>query len=207
MSTLARWTKLMGALGLENNEQTGGALLAAWSESHRHYHTTRHLTDCLARLDAVSSSAHDADEIELALWFHDAVYHPMRGGNEVASADRARRFLVEAGASPDRQRAVPALILATRHDAPAGDDDARLLVDIDLSILGAERSDYDRFESDVRREYRWVPWFLYRKRRREILQSFLDRPTIYATPQFRERHEANARENLRRVVQKLSPVP
>ncbi|SRR5258706_7991542 len=203
MTTLARWQDLMDALQLGRNESTGQALLSAYGESHRHYHSTRHLEDCLKKLDAAAILAKDAAEIELALWFHDAIYNPLKGGNELASAQWAKRFLSEAGAKPDRQETVYALVMATQHAVPATTEDAKLLVDIDLSILGADDFDYDMFERNVRKEYRWVPYFLYRKKRREILQSFLDRPSIYEKALFKEKFEAKARKNLRRAIASL----
>ena len=93
------------------------------------------------------------------------------------------------------------LVMATRHTAvPSGQDD-RLLVDIDLSILGAERARFDEYEQQIRREYAYVPGFLFRRKRREILTGFLDRPAIYSTPHFHDRLEARARDNLRRVTE------
>ena len=51
------------------------------------------------------------------------------------------------------------------------------VVDIDLSILGRNRQDYDLFEERVRKEYKWVPGPLYRRKRIEVLESFLKRRT------------------------------
>jgi predicted metal-dependent HD superfamily phosphohydrolase len=85
----------------------------------------------------------------------------------------------------------------------AVDDDARLVVDIDLSILGQDELVYDQFERSVREEYKWVPWFLYRRKRTEILRGFLDRESIYATEPFRQRYETAARTNLERAIRAL----
>jgi predicted metal-dependent HD superfamily phosphohydrolase len=71
-----------------------------------------------------------------------------------------------------------------------------LLVDIDLSILGAPRPRFDEYEAQVRAEYGWVPGFLFRRKRREILAEFLARNPIYNTPRLRESLEGRARENL-----------
>ena len=62
------------------------------------------------------------------------------------------------------------LILATKHAAVPTDADARLVVDIDLSILGSAEERFDRYERDVRREYRWVPGFIYRRKRAEAFR-------------------------------------
>ncbi|HEY6622111.1 MAG TPA: hypothetical protein VIY68_21430, partial [Steroidobacteraceae bacterium] len=82
-------------------------------------------------------------------------------------------------------------------------DDSRLLVDIDLAILGADPSRYDEFERDVRREYRWVPGIVYRSKRAAILQSFLHRPRIYHSEPAYKRFEGNARTNLSGAIRTL----
>jgi predicted metal-dependent HD superfamily phosphohydrolase len=92
------------------------------------------------------------------------------------------------------------LVLATAHTADRLTGDAALVVDIDLSILGQSQPLYDRFERNVRREYWWVPRRRFVAARRGILQSFLERSSIYCWPQFRERYEAAARANLARVI-------
>jgi predicted metal-dependent HD superfamily phosphohydrolase len=48
---------------------------------------------------------------------------------------------------------VRAAILATRHRDTEPTDDAALVVDIDLSILGQPALVYREFEHNVRREY------------------------------------------------------
>jgi hypothetical protein len=57
---------------------------------------------------------------------------------------------------------VRAHIMATRYVALPADNDSRLVVDIDLAILGATPSRHEEFERDVRQEYRWVPGIVYR---------------------------------------------
>ena len=86
------------------------------------------------------------------------------------------------------------------HTAVPVLDDERLLVDIDLSILGAPEDRFTEYERQIRQEYAFVPKWLFRRKRREILKGFLDRPAIYSTPHFHDRLEARARDNLRRVT-------
>lgn len=164
-------------------------LLARYREPHRHYHTLQHLAECFEKFDELRDVAAHPGDVELAIWFHDAVYEPRRDDNEARSADWARATVGER---------VAELVMATRHEAVPADIDAQVLVDVDLSILGAPPTRFDEYERQVREEYRWVPEFLYRRKRREILASFLARPTIYSTPRFIERHEAQARQNLTR---------
>ena len=200
----SRWNRLMTALGMPSSTETFRELVAAYSEGHRHYHTVAHIDHCLHELDSVPELAHEAAEVELALWFHDAVYNPYGSGNEERSADLACELMSRNAVEQDRIQRVRAHILATRHEALADLDDSKLVVDIDLSILAVDRDRYATFETNVRQEYRWVPAPLFRRKRAEILESFLARPHIYGTLPFRTRYESAARENLRRAISDLS---
>jgi predicted metal-dependent HD superfamily phosphohydrolase len=193
------WQRAWASLGLSAPEGLIQPLMDAWAEPQRHYHSLQHLRECLALLEPALDLAQHPGEVELALWFHDAVYDPQGTGNEGRSADWAVEALALAGAGSEVQERVRALIMSTCHDAEPEDDDARLLVDIDLAILGADPARFTEYDTQVREEYRWVPDLVYRTRRREVLAGFLARPAIYGTGRFRERFEAQARENLRRA--------
>jgi predicted metal-dependent HD superfamily phosphohydrolase len=143
-------------------------------------------------------------EVECALWFHDAIYEPMSKSNEERSANWATELLSSSGAAQDVVDRIRSHIMATRHEALTADADSRVVVDIDLSILGAEPSRYEEFERDVRKEYRWVPRFIYGPKRAAILQSFLDRPRIYQTKPMFDRFEERARLNVPKAVRALS---
>jgi predicted metal-dependent HD superfamily phosphohydrolase len=95
-----RWNRLLTALGIGDASDCFDALLAAYSESHRHYHTTRHIDHCLREFDS-------------------------------------------------------------------------------------------------------VPSLLFRRKRAEILESFLARPRIYTTELFGERYESQARHNLAKAIERL----
>ena len=48
-------------------------VLARYSEPHRKYHTMQHLNECFVHLENVRSLCEHPAEVELALWFHDAI--------------------------------------------------------------------------------------------------------------------------------------
>ena len=181
------------------------SLLEAWNEPHRHYHTRRHLHDCLALLEPSLSLAEHPAEVEMALWFHDAIYDPKAAENELRSAEWAARALAEAGVASQARARVHALVMATRHAVEPAGADQQLLVDVDLAILGADRERFDEYEVEVREEYAWVPGPVFRHKRREILSQFLSRPRIYSTAGFIERFEEPARENLAHAIASLKP--
>ncbi|GLX13850.1 hypothetical protein Pstr01_20890 [Pseudomonas straminea] len=144
--------------------------------------------------------AEHPEEVEIALWFHDAVYDVRGTTNERQSVDWAVRALLSCEASQPTQNRVEQLIMATRHDAAPVDGDERLLVDIDLSILGAAPERFAEYDRQIRAEYSWVPEPVYSMKRKAVLSSFLTRPSIYSTPYFRERLEAQARINLSAAI-------
>ncbi len=174
-------------------------LTARYSEPHRRYHTLQHLEECFAVFDQLKSEAADPAACELALWFHDAVYDTSAPDNETRSAALAARMLGDAGIEPARIARVERLILATKTHAAGDDPDAKVVLDCDLAILGSSPERFAEYETQIRAEYGWVPAFLYRKKRHEILAGFLARPRLFLTRLGFARFEAPARENLRRA--------
>ena len=184
-------------------DDTLASLLAHWAQAHRRYHTLQHLRECLALFDAHRALARHPGEVALAVWFHDAVYDTSRHDNEAASADWAARVLAKAGAATEVVQRVHAMIMATRHSQAPATPDERLLVDIDLAILGAAPARFDEYERQIRDEYGFVPEALFREKRGEILRGFLERPALFATPALSDRFEAAARANLALAIAAL----
>jgi predicted metal-dependent HD superfamily phosphohydrolase len=199
-----RWQALWSRLGARgSSSRSFDRLRDAYEEPGRYYHTAEHIGECLELLDQSRHLARRPDEIEAALWFHDAVYQPGSSLNEAESASLASETLTSGSAPPEVASRVADLVLETRHLAPPTNPEAQLLCDIDLSILGREQSRFVQFEEQIRREYERVPEPLYRKARAEVLAAFLARPAIYQTEFFRDRYEATARSNLTGVLTKL----
>jgi predicted metal-dependent HD superfamily phosphohydrolase len=188
----------MGASG--DGLQLFGDLLARYSEPWRRYHTLQHLEECIAQFEPVRPLAARPAEIEAALWFHDAVYDVRRHDNEQESARLADASLGQAGVDQDVRERVTELILATRHSAAPEGNDEMLLVDVDLSILGAAATRFQEYEKQIREEYAFVPEAAFCSKRQQILASLMMRPRIYATAHFFNLLEAQARTNLERVI-------
>jgi predicted metal-dependent HD superfamily phosphohydrolase len=204
MPDRAAWQQVWKALGAPAPWEVHEQLVAAYGQPHRKYHTIRHLDECLQRLAELRDQAARPAEVELALWFHDAVYDVSRNDNEAQSASWARVVALEAGLPSEVAERVHGWVMATRHAAAPAEGDARIVLDVDLSILGAEPARFDEYELQVREEYAHVPGWLFRRRRRAILQGFLERPTIYRTQRFLALYEARARDNLRRSIERLA---
>jgi predicted metal-dependent HD superfamily phosphohydrolase len=204
MRDLEHWRKLWARLGAAvTDELLFYDLTARYSEPHRRYHTLQHLDECFEKLADLKAEAVHPDEVELALWFHDAVYDTRRQDNEENSADWARSTVFAAGLATPVAARIHTLVMATRHNAVPSGTDEQILVDVDLSILGSRPERFNEYENQIRDEYSWVPGMVFRSERRTILKEFLERPTIFSTQKFIEAYEAQARQNLERSIKKL----
>lgn len=177
--------------------------MAAYCEPHRHYHNQQHILECLAELDRSRHLAQQPHAVELALWFHDAVYDPKEADNEERSAELARQCLRENGIDLPVVQTVAELILATKHNEGKSEGDAGLMLDVDLSILGQPEERFLEYEEQVRQEYAWVPRLIFRRKRANILEGFLARERLYSTDLFYCRYEEQARRNLQTSVRRL----
>ena len=198
------WNRLWRSLGVGVvDQQLLPELVRRYSEPQRKYHTLQHLDACLRHFASLRDQATRPDEVELALWFHDAVYEVGQPGNEAKSADWARGAVVAAGGSPAVAERIHALVMVTCHDVAPSTPDQEVLLDADLSILGAPPATFDAYEVQIRAEYATVEEDTFRSRRRRILQQFLGRPRIYHTDQFHGKFETQARDNLARSIRQL----
>jgi predicted metal-dependent HD superfamily phosphohydrolase len=204
-----RWSDLWAGLQAHGNGiSVFNQLSRAYSDPSRAYHNGEHISECLAELDGSRHLANRPDEVEAALWFHDAVYLPGALDNEVQSSRLARSTLSDARVPQPTVDRIVALVLATAHRGLTSVPDEQLTCDIDLSILGREPAVFEEFERRIRQEYSWVPEGVYRRERSAVLSTFLRRSSIYQTEHFRQRYEGAARTNLEHLLAQFgSPQP
>lgn len=169
----------------------------------RHYHDFTHVQACLRGWARHRALWVQPAEAYWAFVFHDAVYVCGAPDNEAQSALAARSHLATLpGLDLD---AVAGLIEKTAlHADPrmpgladSWSADARLFVDIDAGILGAPPADYDRYASQIRAEYAFVPADLYAAGRGRFLDAMLGRSRIFLSDALASLEEP-ARANLTR---------
>jgi predicted metal-dependent HD superfamily phosphohydrolase len=200
-----RWDALWRKLGIQAVSQNGfEELVRAYSAPDRFYHNLVHVQDCLSVFDRTKSLAFHPEEVELAIWFHDAVYDAKRSDNEHKSAEWAAAVIKQAGLHGNIDERVSNSILATRHNQKVTDRDAQLMVDVDLSILGKEPNFFWQYEENIRKEYAWVPESLFRVKRVKVLRGFLESQYIYYHEKYRDMFEAQARANLQQAIARLT---
>jgi predicted metal-dependent HD superfamily phosphohydrolase len=199
-----RWAKLWREIGAKDDGlAVYQELVSRYSEPYRHYHNLSHIAECLNEFDTARQLAQQPLALELAIWFHDAIYDTRAANNEEKSAELAQKRIADAKGGGELCASVFALVMATKTHDPSLHPDAPLLVDIDLSILGKPEERFWEYESQIRREYDWVPENVFAMKRAEILERFLGRERLYSTKQFFDNYEKQARANIRASIEKL----
>ena len=205
----AGWVQLLAQYGVEPAAAypVFDRLVAAHSEPHRFYHTLEHVHEVLRVAGRLADAATDPSAVQLAAWFHDAVYDPRAADNEARSAAHAVELLAPLGVPESVLGHVADMIRATAHTATADvDADTAVLLDADLAILSAEDRRYARYAADIRREYAWVDDAAYQVGRTKVLQGFLHRPRIYRTERMFAAAEHAARRNIGSEIERLKVI-
>ena len=188
------------------------ALRQAYASPPRAYHHFGHVEDVLAHYRTVAEGPgwHQPREVGLAVLYHDAIYVPGRSDNEAESArlaiEHIARWWPHAGI--DSARVSDLILLTARHGAldatDFGDDavaeDTRRFLDCDMAILGAEPQAFAEYDRAIAEEYRAVPRWLYRIKRRRFFRKLLASERIYLSDFFGDRFEARARDNLQAAL-------
>jgi predicted metal-dependent HD superfamily phosphohydrolase len=169
---------------------------AGYSEKGRHYHNLLHLENMFRELEAVKSNISDFTAISFSVFYHDVIYDASSKSNEEKSAAKAEKRLGELHLDKDRISLIYAQILSTKSHQRSDDEDTNYLLDADLSVLGKDFNTYLEYTQNIRKEYSIYPDFLYKPGRRKVLKHFLELESIFKTEYFKDKYEAQARENI-----------
>ena len=175
-------------------------LATFYREPHRHYHTGGHINDCLSRMDLAAAEIGNSDRVELAIWFHDVIYVIGASDNERRSADWFADKAVDVFA-PELIRRVYDYIMSTTHCEPPRDEEARYVVDVDLSGLGMSPQSFRRDGDNIRKELAGQSDAEFIAKQSGFLRCLLERERIYYTSFFYDLCEAPARRNIRAVLE------
>ncbi|MEZ0261792.1 MAG: N-methyl-D-aspartate receptor NMDAR2C subunit [Alphaproteobacteria bacterium] len=215
MQLTERYAALWTRLGGTPDTVQGAAVVSAYNGPGRYYHNETHLKDVLEKLDWAKGALEKSgevkhlsspekqkmfDTIELALWYHDAVYDGKAKDNEERSRDSFLQHAEKSGIPADVKKEVAALIDLTKHHKNAKTLPERILTDCDLAILGAAPAAFKAYDEGIRKEYAHVPAAVYKGARRSVLKGFLDQPRLFKTDAFHAEYDAPARANLGQAV-------
>jgi len=172
-------------------------IIMAYHGKHRVYHNLTHIMHCLEEFSEIKSNLKDPETVEIAIWFHDAVYNRFSIHNEYNSFLFAKKLLGIAEAD------LLDLILSTKFGKAPCNENEKYLQDIDNSILGTDLiTGFYAYDNKIRKEYYMVPDFIFVKRRLKVLSTLLCKEYIYNTDYFREKYEVQAKRNITFAINK-----
>lgn len=205
------WRSSLKALGADPGagENFYQGLMRRYGSNKRHYHSLSHIEALFRHFEQYREELRQPELVALAIWYHDAVYSTLRKGSEARSASLAKKQLGELGIKQEAIEVIATMIRQTAdHHGPllSEDPDLAWFLDFDLSILGTEPKDYNRYAENIRKEYKLIPEPLYTAGRARVLHKMLEAEYLYYTPAFRRSHERNARENLLEELRRLKAL-
>ncbi|QTV05022.1 HD domain-containing protein [Faecalibacter bovis] len=175
----------------------------AYSQKNRYYHNLSHLDNMIDELQNAKAEIYNWDSILFSIFYHDIIYKSTSKDNEEKSANIAANRLVKINVDATQIDQIYQQILATKSHSKSIDSDTNYLLDADLSILGKNWNQYEKYVNQIRKEYSIYPDLIYKPGRKKVLEHFLTFEEIYKTEYFKEKFEKQARENILKEINLL----
>lgn len=172
-----------------------------YSEKHRAYHNLNHLTEIFTYFDTYKNQLETPNTVAFSIFYHDIIYSVWNKNNEEKSAQFAIKKLTTI-LSKSQLSEIYNQILATKTHS-ANNNDTKWFIDFDLAILGQTENTYIQYTELIRKEYKIIPFPIYKKGRTKILKHFCDKPFIFATNTFRKLYDEKAKQNLHTELKSL----
>lgn len=206
------WTDLMTSMSSKLDTAQANKLqrdilldiVTRYNESHRFYHTERHISCMLHQLSEYTHVVEDPVLVKLAIIFHDIVYIPTSTTNEEDSANYFEDVMTRHDMLPFQSiEIVKYYILATKSHAICTQLpgficslDLEIFLDLDMEILSSSRERYQEYAGNIRKEYIHVDRSIYCKRRSQFLRDLLSSNKLIFSSQYFVKNESIARDNL-----------
>ncbi len=190
-------------------------LIYMYNDPRRYYHNLYHIHDSLIRVkdfvEPLSLYENNEALINLAIWFHDAVYDVGSSNNEVNSAELAYNFVDRSDYLSFKAEILYNVILSTDHKKfnedlfnNSFDKIFKIVLDIDLAGLGSDYEQYMINAENIRKEYKQV--YLHTEfmtGRIKFLKKMLSR-RIYYTDFYYYKYEQQTKANLTKELEILN---
>ncbi len=127
---------------VKNAEELVYSLMENHLPTDFHFHSFEHTRQVVEAANTIAVDAELPNDEQslllIAAWFHDTGYIDNPSEHEVASAERAARFMTEKGFTAEQIEKVKQIILATRIPQNPQSLTEQILCDADLSHLGRD---------------------------------------------------------------------
>lgn len=183
------------------------SLFCIMSDFNRHYHTPYHVLYILLLASKMKIKLKVWES--LAIWFHDAIYYPIAtySYNESQSVSFMRAMLPDGlrlNDNGDLNQADRAIMATADHLQDIVPLEFCSVLDLDISILGAESSVFVDASKCTREEFcNYVNPRRFKKGRKKFFETILAKREIFRTEKMRELFEDRARKNIQLALKGL----
>ncbi len=174
-----------------------------YSNSRRHYHNWSHISQCLGFIEEMADQLEVADEVRLAIWFHDVICTPGQPDNERRSVDFFCECVGDTAANSLLCKHIERLIMATCHCGDLTNIDLAAIADVDLGSFCLPWEQFYLDSLHVVEEFGHSEEAENKSGKNCFLQNLLQRSKIYHTEHFQKNYEARARDNIRRELDNM----
>jgi predicted metal-dependent HD superfamily phosphohydrolase len=195
------WEQLAASVGLDgaDSRRIWGIILDKYSENHRYYHTLEHIQDMVQKRLDIADLISDKTLTDLAIFFHDIIYDPKSKVNEEESANLFRSIFQATENGVDVPKICNFILQTKYHEVlDSTEEDLKLFIDMDMSILGSHPNDYRTYAMNIRREYSHMNDADFCSGRGRFLGEMLNEARfIFASDHYRIHLEEKAKANIR----------
>ena len=197
----------MNLLKIENKNDVDywwHEILENYTKKWKFYHNLNHVYSFVNLFEKYNKSINNyKNEFLISIYFHDIIYIPSRNDNEEESINMFNKFYNEVKPNNLNKEKVIEFIADTKNHSLSKDYDfeLELFLDMDMQIVADEN--WEDYENKIRKEYCFVDETEYKNKRRQFLQSLVNKNRIFRTQIFYDTYEQIAKNNITNIINKL----
>ena len=197
----------MNLLKIENKNDVDywwHEILENYTKKWKFYHNLNHVYSFVNLFEKYNKFINNyKNEFLISIYFHDIIYIPSRNDNEEESINMFNKFYNEVQPNNLNKEKVIEFIAETKNHSLSKDYDFELdlFLDMDMQIVADEN--WEDYENKIRKEYCFVDETEYKNKRRQFLQSLVNKNRIFRTQIFYDTYEQIAKNNITNIINKL----
>ena len=197
----------MNLLKIENKNDVDywwHEILENYTKKWKFYHNLNHVYSFVNLFEKYNKFINNyKNEFLISIYFHDIIYIPSRNDNEEESINMFNKFYNEVKPNNLNKEKVIEFIAETKNHSLSKDYDFELdlFLDMDMQIVADEI--WEDYENRIRKEYCFMDETEYKNKRRQFLQSLVNKNRIFRTQIFYDTYEQIAKNNITNIINKL----
>ena len=197
----------MNLLKIENKNDVDywwHEILENYTKKWKFYHNLNHVYSFVNLFEKYNKFIkNNKNEFLISIYFHDIIYIPSRNDNEEDSINMFNKFYNEVKPNNLNKEKAIEFIVETKNHSLSKDYDFELdlFLDMDMQIVADEN--WEDYENKIRKEYCFVDETEYKNKRKQFLQSLVNKNRIFRTQIFYDTYEQIAKNNITNIINKL----